>query len=1081
MGCAAQDRPGVFARAKHALLVRYLPNDMKKAAAARLARLSSDTGKDAYDRIAERRHAQRRVKTIVIDSGRRNNIASNAQNTRPKSWSPAAVPHAGDTVRKTIRIDSYRPLTQPLQKTEPTALQKFAGRIERAEFGKRSRSAMTGVGRTGARQLPKLAAFASGVAINSGRGAAFGGRTLWHGLLGLGRGFADLLGLLWLGVLGLGRGVLAVFGLLWLALLGIGRGLAFAAAGIWHGVVKLAGGASLAGKATGRGAHQTWQWARGIRAPRMRLPKVPVGSVARAAPAGKRTAASFSLPKAPSLPKIGLPKVAGIKRPSFAFPTVKPFGLARRDVNATASKPGDKPTIRRRERPAETEAPPRISDPETTAGSQKSTGRLGPALTYLWLVLTTPPEPKRKKVKAKWRPHVPLLSPSMNLAVIGGLGVIALTVKSLPSPATLYPIERTLEVKTDRQLLIHTSGGDLFARRGGCVEAPVSLNELPKHTVDALIAMEDRRFYYHYGVDPKGIMRAAKRNIDARRVVEGGSTITQQLAKISYLSRDRTFDRKLQELLIVLRLELMLTKRQILERYFSMAYFGSGCHGLRAAARHYFGKPVSKLSVGESAYLVALLRSPSKLVRNPKKAIERQQLVLNSMVETGSLTAAARAKVPPIKIQAEKPDDFGAYYADWIEQTIQLPDDGKSTPLKVQTSFDPKMQRLADKTLKDVLVRWGGRVKASQMALVAMRPDGRVLAMVGGRDYGKSQFNRAFQAMRQPGSAFKTFVYMAALRKGAQPNMLVADQPLTIGEWSPQNFGLNFRGTVSLQQAFASSINTVAVRLSEATGRDDVITAAHDLGIQTKLNSNPSIALGTSEVNLVELTSAYAAIAANAYPVRPWGVTAFASDDAKKATPPKGAGEWKLMVGDQLRTMLGTVVSHGTARGARLPIPAYGKTGTSQDFRDAWFVGFAGNLVVGVWFGNDDNSSMSRVTGGSLPASAWRYFMTLARASDKKFRTKPGKIAAFPAKTRKLDAKPSQEFASLLTTPETKRKRARRSLAGDPRFGDGFYYGGRYYRYQQVPPQQYRRYAPPQRSYRRYRRYRRSYWSDGGA
>lgn len=1081
MGYATQDRPGVVARAKHALLVRYLPPDMKRAAAARLARLNSDLGTDAYKRIAKRRHAQRRIKTIVIDSGRRADGASATQTARPRTWQPSTVPHAGDTVRKTIRIDSYRPLTRPLHAVEPTALQRFAGRIERAEFGKRSRTAMTSVGRAGVRQLPKLTAFASGVAVNSGRGAAFGARTFVYALLGIGRGFADLLGLLWQGMLGLGRGLLAVFGLLWLALLGAGRGLAFASAGLWHIALKLAGGASLAGKATGRGVHQTWRTARSIRAPRLRMPRLPTDRIANAASTGKRAAKSFSLPKAPSLPRVRLPNVTGIKWPSFAIPTVKPFGLARREVGASESVTPRKPVFARPRYASNDAVPPRAGEPEATAARPRTNGRFGPVLTYLWLVLTTPSEPKKKVARRRWRPHVPLLSPSMNLAVIGGIGVIALTVKSLPSPATLYPIERTLEVKTDRQLLIHTSGGDLFARRGGCVEAPVSLSELPKHTVDALIAMEDRRFYYHYGVDPKGIMRAAKRNIDARRVVEGGSTITQQLAKIAYLSRDRTFDRKLQELLIVLRLELMLTKREILERYFSMAYFGSGCHGLRAAARHYFAKPVSKLSVGESAYLVALLRSPSKLVRNPDKAIERQQLVLNSMVETGSLTAAARAAVPPIKIQAEKPNDFGAYYADWIEQTIKLPNDGLSTPLKVQTSLDPKMQRLADKTLKDVLVRWGGRVKASQMALVAMRPDGRVLAMVGGRDYGKSQFNRAFQAMRQPGSAFKTFVYMAALRKGAQPNMLVADQPITIGEWSPQNFGLNFRGTVSLQQAFASSINTVAVRLSEAAGRDDVITAAHDLGIQTKLNSTPSIALGTSEVNLVELTSAYAAIAANAYPVRPWGVTAFASDDAKNAKPPEGAGEWKLMVGDQLRTMLGTVVSHGTARGARLPIPAYGKTGTSQDFRDAWFVGFAGNLVVGVWFGNDDNSSMSRVTGGSLPASAWRYFMTLARASDKKFKTKPGKIAAFEAKPRRLNGKASQEFASLLTTPEPKRKRARRSLAGEPRFGDGFYYGGRYYRYYQSPPQQYRRYAPPQRRYRRYRRYRRSHWSDGGA
>jgi len=271
------------------------------------------------------------------------------------------------------------------------------------------------------------------------------------------------------------------------------------------------------------------------------------------------------------------------------------------------------------------------------------------------------------------------------------------------------------------------------------------------------------------------------------------------------------------------------------------------------------------------------------------------------------------------------------------------------------------------------------------------------------------------------------------------------------------------------------------VRLSEASGRDDVIGAARDLGIQTTLQSTPSIALGTSEVNLVELTSAYAAISANAYPVRPWGVTALGSQDAKLAKPPEGSGEWKLMVGDHLRSMLGTVVSHGTARGARLPIPAYGKTGTSQDFRDAWFVGFAGNLVVGVWVGNDDNSSMRGVTGGSLPASIWRYFMTLARAKDKNFKAKPGKVATFEAKAKTLQATASREFASLLTPPQPKVRKPRARSSDDRRFSGGFYYGGRYYYREYEDLRSYRRYVPPRRTYRNYRRQQRGWWSgDGG-
>jgi len=595
--------------------------------------------------------------------------------------------------------------------------------------------------------------------------------------------------------------------------------------------------------------------------------------------------------------------------------------------------------------------------------------------------------------------QIPFLSGSLNsIAVICGL-LVVLSAASLQLLGRVYPLEATLKPRAERQLVLIDDNGKKFARRGGCVDAPVSVEELPQHLIDALLAMEDRRFYYHFGIDPQGILRAAFNNYQADRIVEGGSTITQQLAKVTYLTSEKTFERKLKEALIVLRLEMLLSKDQILERYLSAAYFGEGCHGLRAAARHYFRKSASDLTLSESALLVAFLRAPSRLAKHRDEARDRQKLVLKSMVETGALDEARLKTLEPGKI-VDNSSTLGAYYADWIAQTVDASHGDAGKPLKVRTSFDPVLQSLADEAVEKVLKANAKRLRVGQAALVAMRPDGRVLAMVGGRDYRKSQFNRAYQALRQPGSSFKTFVYLAALRAGANPDMYASDEPITIGDWSPQNYGRNYRGPVSLRTAFAFSINTVAVRVSEAIGRDDVITASRDLGITSPLASTPSIALGTSEVSLLELTSAYAAVAADAYPVLPWGVEGFGEGEGK-GRPPGGAGQWRLMVGDQMRDLLATTVDHGTAQGARLPVRAYGKTGTSQDFRDAWFIGFAGNLVVGVWVGNDDNKPMRRVTGGSLPAQIWRQFMTGAIRKDKHFHSRLQRVAAYPARIRR--------------------------------------------------------------------------------
>ncbi len=582
-------------------------------------------------------------------------------------------------------------------------------------------------------------------------------------------------------------------------------------------------------------------------------------------------------------------------------------------------------------------------------------------------------------------------------------GLFAVPYLLLTAPVDDYSLT-ALEPASQRTLVLHTNDGKPFARRGGCVAEPVSLDEVPQHFVDALLSMEDRRFYYHLGIDPIGLARAAMENRAAGRIVQGGSTITQQLAKYSLLSSDRTMERKRKEAWLALSLELRLSKDEILERYVSSAYFGQGCYGLRAAAKQYFGATVPDLTLPQSAYLVALLKSPTALNRDPEAARQRGNEVLDAMVETRKLSPARRKELAPVVPEIKTENTTGSYYADWVSRTIELPRTSDYSPLPVYTAFDPELQRLAESAVETVLAKEGKARNVSQAAMVVMRPDGRVLAMVGGADHDQSQFNRAVQARRQPGSSFKLFVYLAALRAGLTPNSTVVDRPVRIGSYEPKNFGHRYRGAMPMSRAFASSINTVSVQLSEGMRRKPVITAARDLGISTPLEAQPSLALGAFEVTLLEMTSAFAAVDAGAYPVKPWAITGFAAADSNSA-PPRGAGRWRLNEQKELQTLLRGTVESGSGRRARLPIRAYGKTGTSQDYRDAWFIGFAGNLVVGVWVGNDDFKPMKRVTGGSLPAEIWVSFMREAIETDKGFEKKPQRIAAFEAEPRKRNVK----------------------------------------------------------------------------
>ncbi len=569
-----------------------------------------------------------------------------------------------------------------------------------------------------------------------------------------------------------------------------------------------------------------------------------------------------------------------------------------------------------------------------------------------------PPPPRRPP----WR--------RVALSLIGALALVALLAVVLgalltPLPDVRGPLERPAVV-------LLTSDGEPFARFGDYKEAPVDAAVLPKTVTGAVIAIEDRNFYRHWGVDLRGTGRAILTDLKSRSLIQGGSTITQQLAKISTGKNDRTLVRKAQEAVLALGIDARLSKDEILSRYLSSVYFGDGVYGLRAASRHYFSKEPQALSLSEAAMLAGVINAPSRLAptRHLKDAEARAALVLDAMADTGLITPdqARAAKAKPARPRPGRRSlQTGGYFADWLAPQIG-PLEPAYGEVAIHTTLDQRLQHRAEQIVAGELARNGKAQRVSQGALVAIRSDGAVVAMVGGRNHDASAFNRAVQAKRQPGSAFKLFVYLAALRQGARPDSVVLDAPIRVGDWSPSNAGGGYRGPISLEEAFATSSNLAAVQVSERVGRDAVIKAARDLGVRSPLQPVPSLALGSNPVTLLELTSAYASVPAGAYPITPYGL-----DQAGVA--PKN----RLREQAALMQLMGSAVNYGTARRAALWEPAFGKTGTTQDNRDAWFIGFAQDLTVGVWVGNDDNSPMRAVSGGGLPADIWRQFLLAAQ------------------------------------------------------------------------------------------------------
>jgi len=563
------------------------------------------------------------------------------------------------------------------------------------------------------------------------------------------------------------------------------------------------------------------------------------------------------------------------------------------------------------------------------------------------------------------------------VAILGGgaIGYFALT---LPDTSQLGVSLRRPTVT------ILAEDGSTLANLGDLFGEPLTLKQMSPFLPQAVIATEDRRFYGHFGIDPIGLLRAAAVNLRARHVVQGGSTITQQLAKILFLTPERSLSRKIRETLLALWLERRFAKDQILEIYLNRVYLGAGTYGVDAAAHRYFGKSAAKLTLFESAVIAGLLKAPTRFspANGRERAVARAGQVLENMVEARFISAtdaAAAEKQGSTLAVVGRPGS--RYFADWVADQIREFAGAGDRDVTIRTTLDPRLQAAAEAAIADILARSGPKNAVTQGALVALSPDGAVRAMVGGRDYGHSQFNRATQAQRQPGSAFKPFVYLAGLEAGLRPSDHFIDAPIRVGDWQPHNYTNRYQGDMTIAEGLAQSINTIAVQVAERAGIAKVIAAANRLGITSDLAKDASIALGTNEVNLLELVSAYAPFANGGIGVLAYGISEIRDSEGRTVYRRAGSGPGLVVAPElagMMTDMLARVVDHGTGKAAALPRPVAGKTGTTQEYRDAWFIGYTADLVAGVWLGNDDNTPMNRVTGGSLPALAWRNFMLSA-------------------------------------------------------------------------------------------------------
>lgn len=593
----------------------------------------------------------------------------------------------------------------------------------------------------------------------------------------------------------------------------------------------------------------------------------------------------------------------------------------------------------------------------------------------------TPPSPSPKKPKRK-RAWPYALGMVLAWGMILGGVFFSRFLSSLPDVNSL------LAHGPSQDITLLDDQGRLIARRGLAQGAMVQVSELPKYVPDAFIAIEDRRFRDHLGVDPIGLVRAATENMAAGHVVQGGSTLTQQLAKNLFLDPGRTFERKLQEAMLAVYLESRYSKDQILTLYLNRVYFGAGATGIEAASERFFNKHASELTLPEAAMLAGSVKAPTKYnpLTDSEASETRAQTVLRAMEDSGLIDDHTRAEAQATRPHVVRGSGHagGGYFTDWIVSQISGYVHDINDPIVVETSFDLDAQNEAERAVAAGLDEQGEKLNASQAVLVAMTPDGAVRAMVGGRSYQQSPYNRATEALRQPGSAFKPFVYLTAFEHGHTPNDVMNDGPVNIHGWKPEDYEGKYEGEMTLTHAFAKSSNSIAAQLTAELGPRTVAKTAHRLGITSNLDINASLALGTSVVTPLELTGAYVPFANGGQGIVPFGIQRIRTRSGKvlwtRGGSPLGAVMSPANDAAMTSLMVETVTT-GTGKAARLgDRPSAGKTGTTQDFHDAWFVGFSGDLVCGVWIGNDNNQPMKHATGGGLPAHIFKNFMEAAEA-----------------------------------------------------------------------------------------------------
>ena len=553
---------------------------------------------------------------------------------------------------------------------------------------------------------------------------------------------------------------------------------------------------------------------------------------------------------------------------------------------------------------------------------------------------------------------------------------------------TLPDIEQAVTRTRQPSTTITAENGNEVATYGQVYSAIVMPDYLPKHMVEAIIATEDRRFYQHFGFDVIAFSRAMVVNLIKGRYAQGGSTITQQVAKNLFLTPNKNIKRKIQELLLAFWLEYKFSKDQIMALYLNRVYLGAGTYGIEAAANKYFQKTSADLNLKESAILAGMLKAPTRYnpAANPERAEERARVVLQNMVDEGYISEEERQQALKMKTGALVSDkvEGGKHFADWVYSDVNDYIGERENDIYVYTTLNQYIQETADKVLTQT-IKANKHKNVTQGAIVVLDKTGAIKAMVGGVDYQKSQFNRAINALRQPGSSFKTFVYLCALENGYKPEDKIGDFPLSIGDWQPENIDKKYHGEVTLREALAKSYNLATINLAQSLSSSNIIKIAKKAGITTPIQNSPSLALGTSEVKVIDMAVAYSAIANGGFATWPYAIKEIYSRDGYQLYMRDVTEANRIFDEDaveDMTKMLEAVVNQGTGRKARLPFFAAGKTGTSQDYRDAWFVGFTDKYIAAVWLGNDDNSPMKNVGGSSLPAEIWRKVMLAAHSSQ---------------------------------------------------------------------------------------------------